>query len=138
MNFKTTYILFGLLGLMLAILGIVLYNGPSAPAGEGFVFPSMHARDKELKPDQVDKVVVERKKAGEPDLVFERVDPTTWKITAPAGHPRRLAARSSASSIRSMSARIDEGGDRPRARRRPASTSRPGSSPSTPATACGR
>jgi hypothetical protein len=87
MNFKTTYILFGLLGLMLAVLGYVLYSGPSASPGEGFVFPSMRAKDKELKPDDVDKIVVVRKRSGEPDIVFERVDATTWKIVSPAETP---------------------------------------------------
>ncbi len=83
MNFKTTYILFGLLALMLVVLGVVLYSGPSAPPGQGLAFPTMKAKDKPLKADQIDKVVIQRKKPEADDIVFSRVDSTTWKITSP-------------------------------------------------------
>jgi hypothetical protein len=91
MNFKTTYILFGLLVVLLGTLAIVLYTGPTEKPGGDRLFPSMHAKDDPLKSRDVTKVVIQRKKPADGDLVFERVDDTTWKITA----PRALAADSS-------------------------------------------
>ena len=40
MNFKTTYVLFGVLFAMLAVLGVVLYLGPTPPKGAENIFPS--------------------------------------------------------------------------------------------------
>ena len=43
MNFKTTYILFGILGGLLVIFGIVLWLNPLPPENEDHVLPSLPA-----------------------------------------------------------------------------------------------
>jgi hypothetical protein len=91
MNNNTTYFLFGLLVVLLGTLGLVLYYGPTPPPGADTIFPSMHAKDDPVKAKDITKVVVQRKRPNDADLVFERVDDNTWKITS----PRELPADSS-------------------------------------------
>ena len=85
MNFKTIYLLFGLLVVMLGVLGVVLYLGPEESKGVAYVFPPFG--EKKLKPDDIDKVVVERKTPTAADLVFERDSAKNWKITSPRTLP---------------------------------------------------
>ncbi|MFO0925594.1 MAG: DUF4340 domain-containing protein [Gemmataceae bacterium] len=87
MNFKTTYLLFALLAVMLSVLALVLYLGPTPPPGAENVFPSMHAKEGRIESKDIDKVVIERKVPDEATLVFERVDDNTWKITGPRPMP---------------------------------------------------
>lgn len=87
MNFKTTYILFGLLALMLVTLGVVVYyNDGPAGANEKYVFPSFHKKDKSLRPDDVVKVTIERLKPDAGTLVFEK-DGKDWRMTSPRAMP---------------------------------------------------
>src|ERR1700733_14829063 len=81
MNFKTTYILFGLLFAMLGVLGLVLYMDPSEPKGAAYIFPGF--KENELKTDDIAKVVIERKNPSDADVVFERDADKNWKITSP-------------------------------------------------------
>src|SRR5262245_62279664 len=90
MNFKTTYILFGVLAGLVAVLFLALYMGPTPPSGAKKVFPRMHAKAKPVTAGDIEKIVIESKKPIESDLAFERVDDRTWKITS----PRPLAAES--------------------------------------------
>lgn len=87
MNFKTTYLLFGLLAVMLGVLGVVLYFGPTPHPGAEYLFPSMHARDNKLDEKAIERLVIARKAPEEADLVFERVDGDTWKLTSPRTMP---------------------------------------------------
>lgn len=87
MSFKTTYILFGLLVAFLGVMALTLYWGPTAPAGEKHLFPSMHARDNPVSSEEINKVVIERKSPSDADLVFERGEDKNWKIVSPRSYP---------------------------------------------------
>src|SRR5262245_25842929 len=89
MNFKTTYVLFGLLAVMFGVLAVVLYLNPSPGAAEK-VFPSMHQVDSKVEPKAIEKATIERKVPSGSTIVLTRVDDNTWKIT----EPRELAAES--------------------------------------------
>src|SRR4051812_37064558 len=97
---------------MLAVLGIVLYNGPSAPPGQGNVFPTMKARDNPLVAKQVKKIVIQRPKSGKPEIVFEQPEENAWKITAPRPTPAD-SRQITALVDQLMSAPIDETGKAP-------------------------
>jgi hypothetical protein len=85
MNFKTTYILFGVLFVMLAVLGFVLYNNPTPKKGAENLFPAF--KNEEHKTEDVTKVVIERKNPEGPDIVFERGADKNWKIVSPRPLP---------------------------------------------------
>jgi hypothetical protein len=87
MNYKTTYVLFGLLVAMLGVLGVVLYLGPTEAPGTEYLFPAFHEKDKALKADDIDKVVIERKNPADSDLAFERSGEKNWKMTSPRALP---------------------------------------------------
>src|SRR5262245_19461379 len=87
MNYKTTYLLFGVLVVLLGALATVLVTGPTPSAHVDSIFPSMHAKADPLKSEQVTKVVIERKSPDDSNIVLER-DDKDWKIT----EPRELAA----------------------------------------------
>jgi hypothetical protein len=75
MNFKTTYILFGALVVLLAVAAVSLLTGPK-PGEEGKLVRGIDAKD-------VTRVVVERHKPAEGKLVFVRVDKDNWKLEEP-------------------------------------------------------
>jgi hypothetical protein len=107
MNFKTTYLLFGVLVVMLGVLGVVLYLGPTEAPGTEFAFPIFHDKDKTLSADDITRVVIQRKKPADTDIVFEREGKKDWKIIS----PRTLPADSPnvTSLVRAIAdARIDE------------------------------
>lgn len=89
MNFKTTYALFGVLVVLLGTLAYVLVSGPKDDGGADRLFPSLHADDAPVKPDDITRVEIE-KAAGGGKLTFERVDKDKWKLV----EPRELAAES--------------------------------------------
>jgi hypothetical protein len=85
MNFKTTYILFGVLVALIATLGVALYLEPTPPEASNYVLPSSHRKDSEIKPDDVTRVEIKRTRPAEETLVFERdADGKTWHITKPS------------------------------------------------------
>src|SRR4051794_24781048 len=75
MNFKTTYILFGLLVLVLAVAAVSLLTGPKQ-GEEGKLVTGIEAKD-------VTRVTVERKQPIEDKLVFVRADKDRWKLEQP-------------------------------------------------------
>jgi hypothetical protein len=89
MNFKTTYVLFGALAALLAVLAVVLWRGPSPPSGERYVLSSMHDKGNPIIPEDVDRVEIEIKRPESPRLIFERnpkaenAADKEWRITAP-------------------------------------------------------
>lgn len=93
MNFKTTYFLFALLGLLVVVLAVTLFLGPTGPGGADHVFPSMHAKATRLDTDKITKVTI--KPAGEAEIVLEKVDEKNWRITAPRAMPADGSAVSS-------------------------------------------
>lgn len=82
MNFKTTYILAGVLGLVLLVFCLVLFLGPTKPTDSDWVFPTAHADKGEVKSSTIDRIEIERGSA--PTIVFERDEDTKkWKMTEP-------------------------------------------------------
>jgi hypothetical protein len=91
MNFKTTYVLFGLLAVLVGVLALVLWRGPEATGGPDYVLASMHSKTNPFPPEDIDRVEIECKRPpeeGAPDslgtLVFEReADGKTWRVVEP-------------------------------------------------------
>jgi hypothetical protein len=42
MSFRTTYILFGVLGLLVIVFGVALFFAPPTPVDEKYILPSAH------------------------------------------------------------------------------------------------
>src|SRR5262245_24340312 len=85
MNFKTTYVLFGLLFVMLIGLFVVLWRGGDSPSGEGVVFPSFKGK-KDLKRDSITAVEIERLRPDNRPLAVQR-DGKEWKMPQPRALP---------------------------------------------------
>jgi hypothetical protein len=84
MNFKTTYILFGGLAVILVVLGVTLFMGPSATNESKFLLSSLRDKDQQLKPgevDRVDRIEIKRTKPDEETLAFVKDASTKhWKV----------------------------------------------------------
>src|SRR5437660_1614817 len=87
MSFKTTYVLFGILGAMLVVFALVLWFVPTTIPDKAFILPSAHSESKgKVGPDDVDRVVLERREPVEETLVFERVGEgkeRQWRMKQP-------------------------------------------------------
>lgn len=62
MNFKTTYILAGILAAILILLGTAVFLGPENPGGDAYLLPSVRAASTKVDADDIDKIVIERAK----------------------------------------------------------------------------
>jgi hypothetical protein len=83
MNFRTTYILFGLLALVLVMLGVALWVGPEKPTS-AFLLPSLHNDADPVKSEDIVTLEINRNRPKEETLVFERdPDSKNWKMTQP-------------------------------------------------------
>jgi hypothetical protein len=83
MNLKTTYILFGILGTVMAVFFLVLWLGPTAALDSDYVLPSARDDKGRLQAKNIDFVAIERPHKGE-KIVFNRDDTTRdWKMTEP-------------------------------------------------------
>lgn len=85
MNFKTTYILFGILALVLLLFVWTLWVGPTNTEGTAYVLPSMHKDGSPLEPKDVTRVEIERRK-GDATEKFAFVRDTAsnkWRIVEP-------------------------------------------------------
>ncbi len=87
MNFKTTYILFGVLGAMLVVFALVLLLGPTSVPDKAFVLPSAQDKTKgEVTPDDVERVTIEPAEGDK--IVLEREgegDDKGWRMKEPLG-----------------------------------------------------
>ena len=84
MNFKTTYILFGVLTLVLLVFGLSLYLGPTAKDSEPFVFPSLHNPIAPVDDKAVVEVEISRNQPQKEKIVFKRDgDSDNWLIAEP-------------------------------------------------------
>jgi hypothetical protein len=82
MSFRTTYILMGVAGLMVAALMVKAFmSKPNPTAGKGFVFDKLQALG--TKPEDITHIEIETTKAGAAKLVFERDGKKGWKMTQP-------------------------------------------------------
>src|SRR5690242_12825803 len=84
MNFKTTYILFGVLAVVLAAFIITLIIGPSSTESSNYVLPSLHNPANPIKEDDITRVEIERAKPEAEKLVFVRDSGSRkWRIVEP-------------------------------------------------------
>jgi hypothetical protein len=79
MNFKTTYLFFGILVVLLGVAAVTLLTGPK-PGSEGLLLANLKSAD--VTSDKVSRVIVERTQPAETKLVFAR-DGKQWKLEKP-------------------------------------------------------
>lgn len=97
MNFKTTYILFGVLSLVLLVFGLSLYLGPTAADSNAFVFPSLHNPIDPVGDSPVVQIEIQRTQPQAEKFVFKKQDDSDrWEIL----EPRKL--RGNSLTIKSM------------------------------------
>lgn len=84
MNFKTTYILGGILLLVLVVFGVALYKDTGKKDTGLYVAPGMHDEANPLKPDDVTEIEIKRTQPEQQTITLVR-DPQTknWEITQP-------------------------------------------------------
>lgn len=79
MNFKTTYVFFGILVVLLGVASLTLLTGPK-PGSEGLLLSGLKSAD--VTSDKITRVIVERTQPTETKLVFAR-DGKQWKLEQP-------------------------------------------------------
>src|SRR5262249_42441919 len=86
MNFRTTYVLFAILGAMFLALIVVLWIGPTPPP-TGYVLPSAHDKYKGLvTADDIDRVTIEDNRPEGSKIVFAAQGEDKerhWRLEAP-------------------------------------------------------
>src|SRR5947209_17211199 len=84
MKFKTTYILFAVLGLMLLLLAYAMWTGSPPPDNSLYVLPSAHDPKHPFEVSDVDRVEIKRARPQEETIAFVK-DPSTlkWEIEEP-------------------------------------------------------
>ncbi len=91
MNFKTTYILFGILAVVLGIFIYTLFVGPSSSDSSLWVLPSMHNQASPLPTSDIDRIEIERHRPNEEKIVLIRRG-DSWRIIEPRDyHADRMA-----------------------------------------------
>jgi hypothetical protein len=96
MNYKTTYILFGLLTAILVVVSLVWLFEPAPEEGGKFLLPSANGKTP-IKSSDIVKVKIERTRPDAETLTFERDETSkTWKITSPR------AVRASTSNVENL------------------------------------
>src|SRR4051812_30934290 len=87
MSFRTTYILFGLLGALVIVFGLALWLAPYGKIDSKYVLPSVHDEKTRVKSDDVVKVEIERRDA-DTHFVFARdsKDDKEFKLEQPSGY----------------------------------------------------
>jgi hypothetical protein len=112
MNFKTTYILFGILALVLLVFVWTLWVGPTNTETTAFVLPSMHKEGSPLEPKDITRVEIERRQGDNTEKwVFARdTGGDRWRIVEPRDYPTdNMAIDSLVRQI--YNARLDENSD---------------------------
>src|SRR5262245_23355015 len=79
MNFKTTYLFFGILVALIGVAGLTLLTGPK-PGSEGLLLANLKSAD--VTSDKINRLTVERTQPAETTLVFAR-DGKQWKLEKP-------------------------------------------------------
>ncbi|HEY7313077.1 MAG TPA: DUF4340 domain-containing protein [Gemmataceae bacterium] len=85
MNFKTTYILFGILAVVLALIAYALFVGPSPTDTSDWVLPSIQDKGPTPLPTKdIDRVEIERNRPDDQKTKIVLVrEGDVWKITEP-------------------------------------------------------
>jgi hypothetical protein len=88
MNFKTTYILFGVLAIVLLLFVFTLWLGPTDAEGTAYVLPSMHREGSPLEPKDITRVEIERNQPNAEKIVFVRdTGSNRWRVVEPRDYP---------------------------------------------------
>jgi hypothetical protein len=116
MNFKTTYILAGILAAILLLLGTAVFLGPENPGGDAYLLPTVRAASTKVDADDIDKIVIERTKSADGlesmTLVRDKVS-GLWTIESPG--PFRADDGQVRELVRQLfEARNDDRAERPR------------------------
>ncbi|HXG10436.1 MAG TPA: DUF4340 domain-containing protein [Gemmataceae bacterium] len=82
MNFKTTYVLFGLLIAVLVVFLVVQLAGRKGPDTATYVFPSLHTKTASIKPKDIDTVEIELHRPESEKMVFVRTE-QGWRLREP-------------------------------------------------------
>ena len=78
-NFRTTYIMMGLVAVLLGVLAIyVFFGGDKKPNPKGFLLETFHALD--TKPDEITGFEIEK---GDEKIVFNRQADGRWRMKEP-------------------------------------------------------
>jgi hypothetical protein len=81
MNYRTTYVLFGILACLFVFLGLALWLAPLPTQANQYVFPSLHPREGEVSFTYFDHVEIEHGDVA-PKLVFDRDNKTNlWTVS---------------------------------------------------------
>src|SRR5438105_4525263 len=102
MNFKTTYILFGVLFAGLLLLAAVSYwGGGHGPAGEGdeYLFADFNRAKDPVKAEDVESVRVERSGDKKETILFVR-DKSAWQMKEP--HDLRVESQEVSNLVREV------------------------------------
>src|SRR5437667_12351450 len=90
MNFKTTYILFGIFAAVLIVFGVTQLLGLQSPKDKSvYALPSLHDRKKPVRSEDIGTVEIARTQPAEEKLVFYRTD-QGWKLREPSVRIDRL------------------------------------------------
>jgi hypothetical protein len=93
MNFKTTYILFGILAAVLLLFIFTLWLGPTDTEGSAYVLPSMHREGSPLEPKDITRIEIERTQPKEEKIVFVReAGSNRWRIVEPRDYSANSVA----------------------------------------------
>src|SRR5438105_772606 len=84
MNFRTTYILFGVLAAFLALFGLAMFLGPGTPPDETLVLPSVKDPAAPVQVGDIETVTIERREPRDETitLVYDQ-DSKQWRMTKP-------------------------------------------------------
>jgi hypothetical protein len=83
MNFRTTYLLFGFLGVLLVLFVVAVWLGPSTDR-ETYLLSSAHDEKDKVDANDIVSVTIERTRPTSETLAFQREDKgAEWKMTKP-------------------------------------------------------
>src|SRR5262249_44173086 len=93
MNFKTTYILFGILALVLLLFAVTLWMGPTTTEQTPFGLPASAKESRPPEPKDITRVEIERSRPSDEKLVFVRDSGSErWRIVEPRDYVANSAA----------------------------------------------
>jgi hypothetical protein len=109
MNFKTTYLLFGILFLVLGTFLITQLFGTRTADKQLYVLPSLHDVTDPVVAKDIDRVEIARTRPKEETLMFYRGDQNHWRLKQPATHAADMEVDRIITQI--MGAKRDEQAD---------------------------
>src|SRR5262249_2655504 len=88
MNFKTTYILFGVLGVVLLSFGLILWLGSEDTGSTAFLLPSANDKGKgKVETSDIVRVELERRDPAEKFLFVRDNKDAPWRMVEPGSFP---------------------------------------------------